>query len=150
MAAATSARAQSTGSPGTTTSTETGLEDIVVTATKTGATQLQETPIAITAFSAEAMERSGIKGIRDLVDLTPSLQIAENTGQSQIYIRGIGSNNSFAGSDPSSTVHLDGVYLARPGSYFADFLDVERVEVLRGPQGTLYGRNSVGGTINII
>lgn len=127
-----------------------GLEDIIVTASKTGATQLQDTPIAITAFSAEGIERTGIKDVRDLAGLTPNLRIAENTGQSQVYIRGVGSNNSFAGSDPSSTIHLDGVYLARPGSYFADFLDVERVEVLRGPQGTLYGRNSVGGTINII
>jgi len=148
ISSASAANAQSTA--GTAVPTESTLEDIVVTATKTGATRLQETPIAITAFSAEGMERSGAKDVRDLVGLTPSLQIAENTGQSQIYIRGIGSNNSFAGSDPSTTVHLDGIYLARPGSYFANFLDVERVEVLRGPQGTLYGRNSVGGTINII
>lgn len=133
-----------------TTAADGGLEEIIVTASKTGETQLQDTPIAITAFSAVGIERSGIKDVRDLAGLTPNLRIAENTGQSQVYIRGVGSNNSFAGSDPSSTVHLDGVYIARPGSYFANFLDVERVEVLRGPQGTLYGRNSVGGTINII
>src|SRR5690606_10215765 len=87
---------------------------------------------------------------RDLVVMTPGLTIAQNTDLAQIYIRGIGSNNVFAGSDPSSTIHYDGVYLARPQSSFGQFLDVERIEVLRGPQGTLYGRNSVGGTINVI
>ena len=65
-------------------------------------------------------------------------------------IRGIGSNSAVAGADPSSTIHLDGVYIARPAMSSIDFLDVERIEVLRGPQGTLYGRNSVGGTINIV
>ena len=65
-------------------------------------------------------------------------------------IRGIGTNSTIVGADPSSTVHLDGVYLGRPAMAFAEFMNLERVEVLRGPQGTLYGRNSVGGTINIV
>ena len=71
-------------------------------------------------------------------------------GLAQVTIRGVGTNVVIAGTDPSSTIHLDGVYLARPSMMFMDFLNVERVEVLRGPQGTLYGRNSVGGTINIV
>lgn len=127
-----------------------GLDDIIVTASKTGASRLQETPLAVTAFSAETLDRNGIKDVRDLASLTPNLQVTQNSSFSQVYIRGIGSNNVFAGSDPSSTIHLDGVYLARPASYLSNFLDVERIEVLRGPQGTLYGRNSVGGTINVI
>lgn len=127
-----------------------GLEEIVVTATKMGATNLQDTPMAISAFTDELMTRTGVREIRDLMTLTPNLNIAQNSAFAQVYIRGIGSNNIFAGSDPSSTIHIDGVYIARPASYFAGFLDVERVEVLRGPQGTLYGRNSVGGTINVI
>jgi len=126
------------------------LEEIIVTATKTGETALQSTPLAITAFSGEQLASRGVTGVRGLVDYTPGLQIADQSGYAQLYIRGIGSNNVFVGSDPSSTTHMDGVYLARPLSYFSDFLDVERVEVLRGPQGTIYGRNSVGGTINII
>ncbi|MBY8825581.1 TonB-dependent receptor [Sphingomonas colocasiae] len=125
-------------------------DDIVVTATKMGETALQKTPIAITAFNSASLERSIVNNARDLVQLVPSLSIAQNNAYAQIYIRGIGSNNVFNGSDPSSTVHIDGVYISRPFSQFANFLDVERVEVLRGPQGTLYGRNSVGGTINII
>lgn len=127
-----------------------GIEEITVTATKMGETRLQETPLAITAFTNEQMNRTGIKEIRDLMALTPNLNIAQNSAFAQIYIRGVGSNNIFVGADPSSTIHIDGVYIARPAAYFAGFLDVERVEVLRGPQGTLYGRNSVGGTINVI
>ncbi|MDB5457448.1 MAG: TonB-dependent receptor [Caulobacter sp.] len=126
------------------------LEEIVVTATKTGATALQKTAIAISAFSSNELERSRIATVKDLVQFTPNLAVAQNNVFAQIYIRGIGSNNVFNGSDPSSTVQVDGVYIARPFSQFGSFLDVERVEVLRGPQGTLYGRNSVGGTINVI
>jgi iron complex outermembrane receptor protein len=127
-----------------------GLDDIVVTATKSGATRLQATPIAISAFGAEELHRSGTNDIKDLLQLTPAVAVSQNNVFAQLYIRGIGSNNVFNGSDPSSTVHVDGVYFSRPYSQFANFLDVERVEVLRGPQGTLYGRNSVGGTINVI
>lgn len=127
-----------------------GSGDIVVTATRAGATRLQDTPIAITAFDSRTLEVAGIDDIRDLATLTPNLLVTQNASFGQIYIRGVGSNNVFGGSDPSSTIHIDGVYLARPASTLANFLDVERIEVLRGPQGTLYGRNSVGGTINII
>lgn len=129
---------------------QTDPDDIIVTASRTGETRLQDTPLAVTAFNAATLERTGIKDVRDIASLTPNLQVTQNGAFSQIYIRGIGSNNVFAGSDPSSTIHLDGIYLARPASYLSNFLDVERVEVLRGPQGTLYGRNSVGGTINVV
>ena len=126
------------------------LEEITVTATKIGTTDLQSTPIAITAISSEALERAVAKDIRDIAHITPGLTISENTGSAQVIIRGIGTNNVNTGSDPSSTIHVDGVYFARPSSGFNNFIDVERVEVLRGPQGTLYGRNSVGGTVNIV
>ena len=85
-----------------------------------------------------------------LAGFVPSLTVSHFAGLAQVSIRGIGTNILIPGSDPSSTIHLDGVYLARPAMLSMDFLNVERVEVLRGPQGTLYGRNSVGGTINIV
>lgn len=126
------------------------IDEVVITATKMGATRLQDTPLAVSAYSAADLDKTGAKDIRELAGQTPNLVVAQNGPFAQIYIRGIGSNNSFAGSDPSSTVNVDGVYIARPAAVFNNFLDIERIEVLRGPQGTLYGRNSVGGTINII
>ncbi len=143
-------RTGSIAAPSDASASDVGLEEIVVTATKTGETQLQKTPLAISAFSADQLNSSVVNNVRDLVSLTPSLNVSQATASAQIYIRGIGSNNVFNGSDPDVTVQSDGVYIARAFSQFSDFIDVDRVEVLRGPQGTLYGRNAVGGTINII
>ncbi len=126
------------------------IQDIVVTATRMGETALQSTPIAVSVLSGEDLQDRGVRDVQDLDTYVPSLQVSDLSGYTQLFLRGIGSNIVFIGSDPSTTIHLDGVYLARPLSYLSDFLDVERIEVLRGPQGTLYGRNSVGGTINVI
>jgi iron complex outermembrane receptor protein len=125
-------------------------ERVTVTATKTGAADIQSTPIAITALPARTIDQLGIQTVEGLAGFVPTLTVSQHTGAAQVTIRGIGTNSTVVGADPSSTVHLDGVYLGRPAMVFADFLNVERVEVLRGPQGTLYGRNSVGGTINIV
>ena len=125
-------------------------ERMTVTATKTGAADIQSTPIAVTVLPAKTLEQVGIQTVEGLAGVVPAVTISQHTGAAQVTIRGIGTNSTVAGADPSSTVHLDGVYLGRPAMVFMDFLNVERVEVLRGPQGTLYGRNSVGGTINIV
>ena len=82
--------------------------------------------------------------------LAPSVTLSQNAGFGQLTIRGIGANVLYAGADPSSAMYLDGVYLARPAMEFVQFLDLDRIEVLRGPQGTLYGRNAVGGAVNLI
>ena len=126
------------------------IGDVVVTATRMGATALQSTPIAVNAVTGAQIADRGIRDAQDLKAYVPSLQVSDLNGYAQLFIRGVGSNTVYIGSDPSTTINLDGVYLARPLGYFNQFLDVERVEVLRGPQGTLYGRNSVGGTVNII
>lgn len=126
------------------------LADIVVTASRMGETRLQDTPLAVSAIGGDMLSERGITDVQDLKAYVPSLQVSDLSGFTQLYIRGVGSNIVFVGSDPSTTIHVDGVYMARPLSYFNDFLDVERIEVLRGPQGTLYGRNSVGGTINVV
>jgi iron complex outermembrane receptor protein len=91
-----------------------------------------------------------VRGVTDLAGPVPTVTIAQQNGLAQVTIRGIGTNSTVVGADPSSAVYIDGVYLGRPAMVFADLLNIERVEVLRGPQGTLYGRNAVGGTINIV
>jgi iron complex outermembrane recepter protein len=126
------------------------LEEIVVTAQKTGAASIQKTPIAMSAFSSADLKNTLTTDIKDLALETPNLSISQVGSSAAIYIRGVGTNNIFVGSDPDVTTQVDGVYIARPNAQFNDFLDVDRVEVLRGPQGTLYGRNAVGGTINVI
>jgi len=125
-------------------------EQLTVTATKAGATDIQQTPIAITALPHRTLQNLGIDRVAGLAGFVPSMTVAQPLGLMQVTIRGIGSNTIITGADPSVTIHMDGVYLARPASALFEFLDVERVEVLRGPQGTLYGRNSVGGAINVV
>ncbi|MDB5367566.1 MAG: hypothetical protein JWM77_3493 [Rhodospirillales bacterium] len=125
------------------------LEEITVTAEKRGE-NLQAVPISITAFSGAGLQARGILTTVDLAQFTPGLQFSTNAAYAQPYIRGIGSNQLNVASDPSVAVNIDGVYVTRPASQIANFLDVERVEVLKGPQGTLYGRNATGGAINII
>jgi iron complex outermembrane recepter protein len=126
------------------------VERVTVTATKSGAEDVQALPVAVTVVPAQTLEQRWVESVDDLVGLVPTMTVSRNAGQGQVTIRGIGTNASATGADPSSTVHLDGVYLARPSMQLTELLDVERVEVLRGPQGTVYGRNSVGGTINIV
>ena len=126
------------------------VETTIVTAAKTGGRDVQEIPIAISAVSQADLDRLGAQTIEEAPALAPSVTLSQNIGFGQLTIRGIGTNLLLAGSDPSSAIYLDGVYLARPAMVFQRFLDLERIEVLRGPQGTLYGRNAVGGAMNLI
>jgi iron complex outermembrane receptor protein len=126
------------------------LQDVTVTGTKEGEVNLQDVPSAISAYTEDDINDAGIKSIKDLRSQTPSLNLTHNGQSARLYMRGIGSNLDFVGTDPSVTVHVDGVYQSRTTGVLEDFLDLERIEVLRGPQGTLYGRNSTGGTINLI
>jgi len=137
------ASAQSTGDANQ------GLEEIVVTAQKRSE-NLQDTPLAITAITGESIEGYGRSDVSALAFSSPSLAYSEAGGEAQLYIRGVGTNIFGVGADPSVAINLDGVYLGRPNMGLTQFLDVERVEVLRGPQGILYGRNSTGGAVNII
>ena len=106
--------------------------------------------MAISAVSNAELRRLGSQTLSDATALVPSVTFSQNAGFGQLTIRGIGTNALYAGSDPSSAMYLDGVYLARPGMEFVQLLNLDRVEVLRGPQGTLYGRNAVGGAVNLI
>ena len=126
------------------------LEEVIVTAQKREE-NMQTVAVAVSAFSADTLRNTGMLNVDDLTRLTPGFTITNyNPVTPQPYIRGIGSNPSDAGSDSSVGVFVDEVYAGRAGGYSADMLDIERVEVLRGPQGTLYGRNVPGGAINII
>jgi iron complex outermembrane receptor protein len=125
-------------------------EETVVTADKVGERDVQSTPMAISAVSSAEMTRLALRTVDQAAALAPSVTFTQNSSFGQLSIRGIGTNAVLAGGDPSSAMYLDGVYLARPAMVFADLLDVERIEVVRGPQGTLYGRNAVGGALNVI
>lgn len=125
------------------------IEEITVTAEKREASS-QTVPIAITAMTGADLDRAGVQSTYDLQFSVPTLVISTNTTFAQAYIRGVGTDIASIGSDPSVAVNIDGVYVARPSAAFQEFYDVARVEVLKGPQGTLYGRNATGGVINII
>lgn len=126
------------------------LDEIVVTAQRR-AENLQETPLAVSAITGEGLESAGVKSVIDLSATVPSLQITNTGGgASQIFMRGIGSTNVTEVGDPAVAYHIDGIYIARATATGALFYDIDRVEVLRGPQGTLYGRNATAGAINVI
>ncbi|WP_296594874.1 TonB-dependent receptor [Phenylobacterium sp.] len=124
------------------------LEEVVVTAEKR-AEGLQNIPIAITAVTAATLEKAGIREVGDLVQLTPSLQFGTKSTNVFIAMRGIGQAGQDIGSQSGVTVSLDGVPLLNHFMMNPSFMDIERVEVLRGPQGTIAGRNATGGAINI-
>jgi iron complex outermembrane receptor protein len=126
------------------------VEETIVTAAKAGARDVRATPMAITAVSNADVARLGTRILAEGAALAPSVSFSQNASFGQLTIRGIGASALFAGSDPGSAMYLDGVYLARPAMTFVQWLDLDRVEVLRGPQGTLYGRNAVGGAMNLI
>ncbi len=112
---------------------------------------IQDVPIAVSAFDQQALRESAIGGIEGVADRTPGFTMTEfNIGEPQLYIRGVGSTSDSAAGDPSVAVSIDEVYIGRAGGSAISFFDLERVEVLRGPQGTLYGRNAAGGAVNII
>jgi len=125
------------------------LEEIVVTAQKR-TESLQDVPIAISAFSEEGLRARGFDELSDLQFHVPTLQFTNFQAISFVSIRGIGMENTTSGGDPGVALHLDGVYIGRPVANFFKQFDTERVEVLRGPQGSLYGRNATGGSINLI
>jgi len=124
------------------------LEEVVVTAEKR-AEGLQNIPIAITALSDATLQKAGVKEVGDLVQLTPSLQFGTRSTNVFIAMRGIGQAGQDIGSQSGVTVSLDGVPLLNHFMMNPAFMDIERVEVLRGPQGTIAGRNATGGAINI-
>jgi len=128
------------------------LEEVVVTAQKREQ-NLQQVPVSITAYNAEEMEHKAITSIIDLEKSSPNTQLRASRATNSTltaYIRGVGQQDPLWGFEPGVGVYVDDVYYARPQAAVMDVFDVERIEVLRGPQGTLYGKNTVGGAIKYI
>lgn len=128
------------------------LEEVVVTAQKREQS-MQGVPVAITALSSDSLKNAGVQTIEDVERLSPNTQLrasrATNTTLTA-YIRGIGQNDPLWGFEPGVGLYIDDVYFARPQGAMLDVYDIERIEVLRGPQGSLYGKNTIGGAIKYV
>ncbi len=129
---------------------DTGVaNDIVVTAQRREQT-LQNVSVAVSALSADRLANAHVNNLQDLQTLVPSVSFGNDFNQAKVFIRGVGANTSTTGNSTGVALHVDGAYVARAEAQLTSLFDLERVEVLRGPQGTLYGRNAVGGSINLI
>lgn len=127
----------------------TGANEIVVTALKREQ-KLQDVPLAVSAFNEQSLKNQGVDGGRSLVLAVPNVTFQRRTLRNNFQIRGVGSQLTATGGDDGVGIHLNGAPLTDNRIADADFFDVQRVEVLRGPQGTLYGRNATGGVVNVI
>ena len=129
------------------------IEEVIVTARKRQES-LQETPISITAFSRLNLEEANMIDLRDIGKFTPGMSFTSyGMGSAEagaIFLRGIGQSDHMVTTDPGVGLYIDGVYVGRNQGAALDLLDLERVEVLRGPQGTLFGKNTIGGAVNVV
>jgi len=128
------------------------IEEVVVTARRREE-DIQDVPVAVTALSGEALAETGVEDITEINQSTPNTTLKVSRGTNSTltaFIRGVGQQDPVAGFEPGVGIYLDGVYLARPQGAVLDVYDVQRIEVLRGPQGTLYGRNTIGGAIKYV
>jgi iron complex outermembrane receptor protein len=123
--------------------------DITVTAQKRSQ-RLQDVPAAVTAIGGEQLARTGANSIERLIGQVPNLALGQSFGVAHLTLRGIGLANYSPGAEGSVAFHSDGVFISRPSDVFGALFDVDRIEILRGPQGTLFGRNATGGSINVV
>ncbi|WP_306391901.1 TonB-dependent receptor [Telluria beijingensis] len=125
------------------------IAEVIVTAQRR-AESTQRSSLSIEVFGADKLQEGGIAQARDLVKLAPGLQIGQGGAATQIYVRGVGTFAATPLGNPAVAVNVDGVYVSRSPAVEGNFYDLERIEVVKGPQGTLYGRNASGGAINLI
>ncbi|MHA3791129.1 TonB-dependent receptor [Sphingomonas sp. YL-JM2C] len=125
------------------------IEDIVVTAQRREE-RLQDVPVAVTAVTGAALERQGITDTRMLTASVPALDYTQQNNGALVYLRGVGTSNGGMGQETSVAIYVDGVYLSVPAGSLFSFNNIARVEVLKGPQGTLFGRNATGGVIQVV
>jgi iron complex outermembrane receptor protein len=143
------ALAQSTAASNTASNSGGQIQEVIVTAQRVAA-PASKTPLSLSVVSGDELKSAGAVNAASLTELVPNVQIANAGGATVIAIRGVSSADTTEKGDPSAAFNIDGVNLARPQSAGLAFYDLERVEVLRGPQGTLYGRNATAGAINLI
>lgn len=129
--------------------TSVGLDEIVVTAQRR-AEDLQDVPIAVSAVTADSLKDTGITSTRELTQIVPSVQITRSGPSGLFFIRGVGTTNAAAGEEGANALYIDNVYIGDLGQMFNNFNNIQRIEVLKGPQGTLFGRNATGGLIHIV
>ncbi len=133
-----------------------GIEEIVISRPQGGTASVQDVSISVSAFAAETLERQALSNVADIGNLAPNVDIDKTSpfsGSSSVlspFIRGIGQNDFAFNLEPGVGVYVDGVYFARTIGAVVDLLDLDRVEILKGPQGTVFGRNTIGGALNII
>lgn len=153
LVAAQPALAQDANTTGSTEAAEAQGNDIVVTARRQSE-RLQDVPIAITAVSGRELDSRGLSNVTEIAQITPNLQFTPgqggNSGGIAPFIRGVGENDFIITADPAVGVYIDGVYVARTFGATTELLGIDRIEVLRGPQGTLFGKNTVGGAISVV
>jgi len=126
-----------------------GLEEVVVTAARREE-KLQDVPISVTALSPDALQAASINAVTQLGQVTPGLQFTRNSTAAQFSIRGVTARATYPGDESNIAIYVDGVYQSSSNANAFDLLEIDRIEVLRGPQGTLFGRNATGGLINVI
>ena len=125
------------------------LEEMVVTSQKREQ-NLLDVPSALQAFSGDMLEDAGLRDTDDLINMVPDMLMSgEDSGRANIWLRGIGSTKFDIGSEGSNAFFVDEVYMSRNQSILSGLVDLDRIEVLKGPQGTLYGRNALGGAISV-
>jgi iron complex outermembrane recepter protein len=148
QAAAASSQQQPAGGPSQA-SQDVTIDEVIVTAQRK-TESIQRSSLAISVVTVQEMKDAGVVQVRDLTKAEPAVQIGQGGPATQIYIRGVGDFGSTPVTNPAVAFNVDGVYVSRANSIEGNFYDLERVEVVKGPQGTLYGRNATGGAINVI
>jgi iron complex outermembrane recepter protein len=146
---ATTAQAQNTPAKADDKKAETPTETVVVTSNRRSEDQ-QKVSSVVQSITADQLRRDGVQDLRTLPAVVPGLSVANQEGNLEIYIRGVGTGNNTELGDPSAAPHINGVYIPRPRGLGSMFFDLERVEINKGPQGTLYGRNAMAGALNIV
>jgi iron complex outermembrane receptor protein len=128
---------------------EGALQEVIVTAQKREQS-LQDVSLAVSAIDSTTLSQNFVLSLEDVQHIAPSMTFGNSLGFAKVFVRGIGLNEQTSGIDPSVALHVDGAVINQPVGHFTSVFDLDRVEILRGPQGTLYGRNATGGSVNLI